>query len=189
MPDHDGPNHDRPESPAAAGAGGGNAFAERFLSRFHQEDDPYDSLEAELAGPWMVRPVGTDGFGVFRRWESPGLGDAPRAVFRTEAAALLAAAVLPALGREGAFRLARDPDSLGLFAFERGGEPWGATSVFDEALLGALNLATELARQPESLALLLRAAGPTALELAGRNLHRAVADSGRADSGEADSGA
>jgi len=169
---------ERPENPEPARPASATAFAEEFLLRLHQRDDLYDAVEAEFAGPWTVRPVGTDGFGVFRHWENPELGDTPRVVFRREEAALLAAAVLPVLGREGIFRLAGNPDALGLFAFERGGEPWGATPVFDEALLGALNLATELARSPESLVLLLRAAGPTAVELVGRRLCRAVGERG-----------
>jgi hypothetical protein len=165
---------DRPDraAPAPPAEPPGNAFTDAFLRRLRREDDLYEALEAELSGPWTVRPVGADGFGVFRHWESPELGDRPRAVFRDPGVALLAAAVLPALGREATYRLGTDPDELGLYPLERGGEAWGATPIFDEALLGALNLATELVRSPRSLALLLSAAGPTALELVGRQLDR-----------------
>jgi hypothetical protein len=151
-----------------------NAFAQEFLTRFRQQDDPYEALEAELIGPWRVEAVGTDGFGVFRLWEDPGRGDAPRALFGSEATALLAAAVLPGLGRGGGFRLAGEPDPVGLYAIERDGAACGALPVFDEPLVQALNVAAGLARSPEALAQLLRAAGPTAVELAGRRLGREV---------------
>jgi hypothetical protein len=147
-----------------------NAFASPFLSRMAERDEPSTAAEADTAGPWRVEPA-PGGFAVLREGEELELGDRPTAVFRDRAAALLAAAVLPTVGREAAYRLGQDADPKG-YALRFHGEVAGHLQFFDEALAGALHVADGLARSPRSLATLLEAAGGLALERAGRILDR-----------------
>ena len=105
----------------------GNAFNVEFLQRMDEIGEPDGAHEADVAGPWAVRPVlyhGGTGFAVLREWESlrekgaggAGTGnapDVPYAVFRRREMALLTAAVLPATGRELLFRLDTEPDAQG----------------------------------------------------------------------------
>ncbi len=105
----------------------GNAFNVEFLQRMDEIGEPDGAHEADVAGPWAVRPVlyhGGTGFAVLREWESlrekgaggAGTGnapDVPYAVFRRRELALLTAAVLPATGRELLFRLDTEPDAHG----------------------------------------------------------------------------
>jgi len=94
----------------------GNAFTVDFLQRLDEVGEPDGAHEADVAGPWAIRPVlyrGASGFAVVREWEVPEIGDAPYAVFRRREIALLAAAVLPATGREPLFRLDTEPDADG----------------------------------------------------------------------------
>jgi hypothetical protein len=102
----------------------GNAFTVDFLTRLDEIGEPDGAHEADVAGPWVVRPVlyrGGTGFAVLREWESlreegaggAGKGDVPYAVFRRRELALLTAAVLPATGRELLFRLDTEPDAHG----------------------------------------------------------------------------
>jgi hypothetical protein len=94
----------------------GNAFTVDFLQRMDEIGEPDGAHEADVDGPWAVRPVlyrGGTGFGVLRAWESLEAGDTPYAVFGRREMALLAAAVLPATGRELLFRLDTEPDAEG----------------------------------------------------------------------------
>jgi hypothetical protein len=98
----------------------GNAFTVDFLRRLDEVGEPDGAHEADVSGPWVVRPVlyrGGTGFAVLREWESmeveAGAGDVPYAVFGRREMALLAAAVLPATGRELLFRLDTEPDADG----------------------------------------------------------------------------
>jgi len=99
-----------------------NAFTAEFLKRLDEVGEPDGAHEADVAGPWAIRPVlyrGATGFAVLREWESAeagaggGTGDVPYAVFRRREMALLAAAVLPATGRELLFRLDTEPEADG----------------------------------------------------------------------------
>lgn len=120
----------------------GNAFTVDFLQRLDEVGEPDGAHEADVAGPWSIRPVlyrGGTGYAVLREWESmeeaaaveeqgaagadmgtaqgtpgaPGAPDVPYAVFRRREMALLTAAVLPATGRELLFRLETEPDAYG----------------------------------------------------------------------------
>jgi hypothetical protein len=101
----------------------GNAFTVDFLQRLDEIGEPDGAHEADVAGPWAVRSVlyrGGTGFAVLREWENLAggagagrAGDIPYAVFRRREVALLAAAVLPATGRELLFRLDTEPDADG----------------------------------------------------------------------------
>jgi hypothetical protein len=93
-----------------------NAFTVEFLQRLDESGEPDGAHEADVAGPWAVRPVlyrGGTGFALLREWESLEAGDVPYAVFSRREVALLAAAVLPATGREPLFRLDTEPDAEG----------------------------------------------------------------------------
>ena len=107
-----------------------NAFTADFLSRMDEIGEPDGAHEADVAGPWVIVPVrqrGGSGFAVLREWESLEDGDLPYAIFRRRETALLAAAMLPATGREPLYRLATDPDPAGF-------PLWiAAASALDEA--------------------------------------------------------
>lgn len=150
-----------------------NAFDPGFLACLHERDDPPDALAAECGGAWNLLPWDGSTSGVFRPWEDADR-DLPRASFLDEAAAHLAVAVLPGLGSEPTFAFEGGPDDLGRFAIRRRGEHCGQMMLFDETWLMAMNVAAGLARSPAALAHLLEAAGPTAVELAGRCLSRSV---------------
>ncbi len=120
------------------------AFHPRFLQLFGERDEPPTAGEADVAGPWHVEPVGPAGnhFGLFRAGESAAAGHRPTAVFISPFYALLAAAVLPGIGRDLAFRLKTEPDQEGYAVQSRGdwGEPIGWLELFDERLSEALHL-------------------------------------------------
>ena len=173
-------------------SGSRNAFTTDFLHQLDQAGEPDGAREADVAGPWVVRRIhyqGAVGFAVLRDWENPQDGDPPCAVFRRRETALLAAAVLPALGREPLYRLATEPDGAGfpLHAGSGAKDPAlvpitvavtatphpgiaGHLRDFDEDLATALQLVAALVRSPLSLASLLEAAGHVAVEQAGRIL-------------------
>jgi hypothetical protein len=167
-----------------------NAFTADFLNRLDESGEPDGAHEADVTGPWTIQPVsyrGSAGFALLREWESLEAGDAPYAVFRRRETALLAAAVLPATGRELLLRLDTEPDADGfpLLACPAAGaaraapagiaaDPAGHLRDFDEGLAGALHVAAALVRSPTALARLLEAAGLVALEQAGRILDRRI---------------
>jgi hypothetical protein len=203
-----------------------NAFTGDFLARLDELVEPDGAREADLAGPWVIRPVpyrGGTGFALLREWESVkdsdasggasdsggdsagdsgGAGDVPYAIFRRRETALLAAAVLPATGRDPLFRLDTEPDAHGFplracgapcarldCRLEGEGDgagpapaaptasqttPAGHLRDFDEGLADALQVAAALVRSPVALARLLEAAGHVALEQAGRILDRQI---------------
>jgi hypothetical protein len=102
--------------PSESDHGPRNAFTADFLSRLDEIAEPDGAHEADAAGPWAIQPVpyrGGTGFALLREWESLEAGDVPYAVFRRREIALLAAAVLPATGREPLFRLDTEPDAAG----------------------------------------------------------------------------
>ncbi len=102
--------------PSESDHGRRNAFTADFLERLDEIGEPDGAHEADVAGPWVVRRVpyqGGTGFALLREWESPEAGDVPYAVFARRDVALLAAAVLPATGRELIFRLETEPDVEG----------------------------------------------------------------------------
>ena len=161
-----------------------NAFTADFLDRLDESGEPDGAHEADVAGPWAVRPVpylGGTGFAVVRDWEGEGAdaGDLPYAVFRRRDMALLAAAVLPATGRERLFRLETEADAHGFpLVGLRPLPAAGHLRDFDEALADALHLVAALVRSPVALAALLEAAGHVALAQAGRILYRRIRPAG-----------
>ena len=144
-----------------------NAFDPRFLKLFGERDEPPTAREADVAGPWRVEPTG-DAFGLFRLGEDPGK-HRPIAAFTTPSLALLAAAVLPGVGHDQAFRLRKERDHEGYGIESR--SAWSAVvghlGFYDEKLIDGLNTLHSLITAPESLAFLLEAAGAEALRHAG----------------------
>ncbi len=188
-----------------------NAFTEEFLRRLDEIGEPDGTHEADVAGPWVVRhsptmaAVPTPGtaataagssddrasrhrrsedFAVLREWERPEEGDEPYATFTTRELALLAAAILPATGREPLFRLGTEPDETGFPLLAQapaagaGGPPGAAIAGhlrdFDEDLAAGLNFVAALVRSPRSLARVLEAAGHVTLAQAGRALEQSI---------------
>ena len=153
-----------------------NAFHPDFLHLFGERDEPPTAGEADVAGPWHVEPVGPH-FGLFRAGESAAAGHRPTATFISPFYALLAAAILPGIGRDLAFRLSTEPDQEG-FAVESRGD-WGKTigwlEFFDERLVEALHVALCLLASPACLTFLLEAAGAVALDRSGTLLYERVA--------------
>jgi hypothetical protein len=149
-----------------------NAFSRDFLKRFEQQDEPPTGPEADVAGPWFVEPIPGLGFGLFRAGESLTRGFRPAAVFPDRWLALLAAAVLPGTGRDPLLRLSKEADSEGHGVTLDDGAVVGHFELFDENLLDGMNHVAALVRSPWSLACLLEAAGPLALERSGALLDR-----------------
>lgn len=149
----------------------GTAFSEEFLKRLHERDDDSSTAqEADLAGPWDVESA-SGGYAVIRS----GLGAAdPLAFFSRRDNALLVAALLPAVGAEPLWGLSTEHTDEGFALETRWGDQWvvpaGFLSQYKPELVETLHLADSLIRSPRSLALLLEAAGPTALRLAGQYL-------------------
>jgi hypothetical protein len=154
-----------------------NAFSDEFLRRFETEDEPASAGEADAAGPWGVEPLptadGREAFGLWRAGERPEWGDAPAAQFRERSTALLAAAVRPFVGREPFYALGKERWKGG-FPLLRHGEPAGWLDLFDEDWTFGVNVLERFVRSPEALATLMEAAGPLALERAGRILREKV---------------
>ncbi len=157
-----------------------NAFEGEFLRRFRQEDEPASAAEADAAGPWRVGPAATsdgrEAFALWRLGERPEWGDAPAALFRDHPTALLAAAIRPFVGRDAFYELGKERWNGG-FPLLRQGEAVGWIDLFDEDWAFGINVMERLTRTPDALARLLEAAGPLALERAGRILrHRIMAE-------------
>ena len=167
-PDRTGTSKAQPKTTSPAGPIGLNAFSTRFLESYGRFDEPATASEAEFAGPWRRHQQGSS-VSLLRTWEDEDRGDRPYASFTDEQTALLAAAVLPARGHLGTYRIQASRDAEG-FRVERNGRAVGRVRLFDEHFAEALSLAEALLRAPASLALLLRAAGPTALQQVGRIL-------------------
>jgi hypothetical protein len=160
-----------------------NAFAAEFLRRFEAEDEPASAAEADVAGPWHILPTSTaeghEAFGLWRKGEHPEWGDSPSGLFRERPTALLAAAVRPFTGREPFYELGRERWNGG-FPLLRQGETIGWIDLFDEDWMFGVNVLERFTRSPLALARLLEAAGPLALERAGRILREQVQTMGEA---------
>jgi hypothetical protein len=159
-----------------------NAFDSQFLGRLAERDEPPTAGDADVAGPWRIEPIPGRGFGLFRIGESLVRGFAPIGVFPSRWLALIAAAVRPGTGRDPLIRIDKQPDADGAYPLVLpgldGGEAAGQLQLFDETLVGAMNVAIHLLQAPESLAWLLEAAGAVALERCGAILEERTGTSG-----------
>ena len=154
-----------------------NAFDQSFLNELDRFDEPVGSAEAETAGPWRVERLnrpGLESWGVFHAALGAARGGHPVARFDRRELALLAAAVLPSTGRDSLLRLDPDDTPAGFALYGPNGEVEGHLRHFDQPLEEALHVAAYLTRSPASLALLLEAAGSSALRDAGRLLRQAT---------------
>ena len=176
MPDRHHPTPSPLSSPS-------NAFSAVFLRRLDERDEPITAAEADMAGPWAVEPVAGQGFGVFRAGEHPSRGFPPFAVFPDRFLALLAAAVLPGVGRDPLLQLSPEPGPDGYAVQLDDGTVVGHLPQFEELLVDGVNVALGLVRLPVSLAFLLEAAGSVALERCGAILDERIMVAGAAVSG------
>lgn len=145
-----------------------NAFTEEYLALLNERDEPITAAEADYAGPWDVADHPGGGHAVLRSAQVLDRGDKPYAVFSTLEVAQIAASALPGTGREKRYRLGRDEEpGLGYPIF-RAGEAVGHVQLFDEELVGALNVLDALLASPYDFAWLLEAAGGLALQHVGR---------------------
>lgn len=158
----------QPMSSAGATPSPLRVFTEEALERLRLSTEPSTAAEAELSGPWRVEPLAAGGWGIFRRGDLEA-GRPPLGRFAERHLALLAAAVLPGLGRAGGFRVEPEAGAAG-YPLRRDGVEVGALELFLADLMPALDAVDALMRSPPALALLLESAGPTALERAGREL-------------------
>jgi hypothetical protein len=120
-------------------------------------------------------PDGTHG--LFRCGERP-LSDTPVFVFKDREDALLAAAILPAVGRDPLYRIRSEETPKG-FVIESEGEVVGHSLLFNEDVAAGLHVASCLLRSPLALARLLEAAGGQTLEHAGKLLIGEVGEGGK----------
>lgn len=145
-----------------------NAFAEEYLALLNERDEPITAPEADYAGPWNVADRVQGGHAVLRVGEDLGRGDEPYAVFDRLEIAQIAAAALPASGRERRYRLGKEEEPGMGYPVFRAGELVGHIRLFDEDLVTALNLLDALLASPYDFAWLLEAAGGLALQHVGR---------------------
>jgi hypothetical protein len=150
-------------------------FTPAFLERIRTLKDPPTARQAALSGPWEVEPVWTEEhgrqFGVSRRDEPLARGGTVFGVFPSRETALQTAAVLPAVGAPVTLHLNGNGHRLG-YALHDGRDFLGHLPRDEERLLPHLHLARSLAADPDALAALMEAAGPEALAMLGRVLHR-----------------
>ena len=157
-----------------------NVFAPSFLARIGERDEPPTAGEADSAGPWFIEEIPDRGYGLFRAGEGRARGFRPAAVFPDRWLALLVKAVIPGTGRDALLSLAKEADSYGYAVTLDDGAEVGHFELFDEALLDGMNVVAALLRSPASLACLLEAAGPVALERCGAILDAWIGDSSAA---------
>ena len=140
-----------------------NAFVEDYLALLNERDEPLTAAEADYAGPWSVEARQQGGHAVVRPAE-----EVPYGVFEAVEIAQIAAAVLPGTGREKRYRLGKEENPGRGFPVYRSGELVGHLRLFDEELVGALNVLDALLASPYDFAWLLEAAGGLALQHVGR---------------------
>jgi len=151
-----------------------NAFSPEYLSALRERDETSGSaLEAELAGPWIVREHGQR-YHLFREWESFESGHRPFGTFATREDALLFLTALRMLAWPPLFRGREGAAAPADHRIEREGEEAGATRTFLPDLLLAANVLARLVRSAPDLANVLGLAGGTTQESTGEILGVAV---------------
>lgn len=161
-----------------------NAFEARFLAALDEQDEPAGAREAELDATWRVEALSEQSFGVFREGRDGRNRESAYAVFRHREDALLAKAVLPALGREPYFLILESAASpvamrLGVGTDGAGFRVVGEVSEWYPEFRDALQIGAYLARHPEALAAVLEAAGPRAVAALGEILARHLEEGAR----------
>jgi hypothetical protein len=146
-----------------------NAFSPSFLRRISRREEPLTAAEADAAGPWVIEKIPLFGFGVNRAGAGLSRGYQPAAMFTDRWLALIAAAVLPSIGKDLLLSLRKEGDDETVYysVVLDDGTLVGSLGDFNEDLLRAMNTAINLLRSPESLARLLEAAGSVTLDRCG----------------------
>jgi hypothetical protein len=152
-------------------------FTPAFLQRIRRLDNPPSARIAALSGPWEVEavdlPRGGRRFVVSRREEPFSEGGSVFGVFGSRDVALATAAVLPSVGTSMDLHLNPSGNRHG-YKLHDGERFLGHLARNEARLLPRLHLARHLTADPDALALLLEAAGPEALAILGRALHRRI---------------
>jgi len=152
-------------------------FTPAFLQRVRRLENPPSARQASLSGPWEVEAVPTREHGcqyvVSRRAESFSEGGSVFGLFPSRTVALATAAALPSLGAPMGLHLNGNGHRLG-HALHDGPVFLGHLARDDARLLPRLHAVRCLLADPDALALVMEAAGPEALALLGRELHRRI---------------
>lgn len=157
-----------------------NAFSRRFLRQCSRRDgEPDTAAEAYNSVAWRRVPHPRLGYALVHPADGPD--QPPVATFLARHHALLAQAVLPFLGRDSLWRLGTDGQADG-HPLRVEGAHAGYFQIFNDNVVPYLVGADLFTRNPRSLAFLLEATSPVALEHAGRYLERALR--GREEGGD-----
>jgi hypothetical protein len=142
----------------------GNVFHASFLDRLQAEAGESDhAAEADLAGPWLVQQVGA-------QWHVVAEGeDVPEVVAESYETAMLAAALLPSVGRSR-LALVSERDAEGYRLLGAGGEVLAHLRHDFQDLGHAMHVVECLRRSPLELARFLYSTRGSSLERAGRLL-------------------
>ena len=170
-----------PRTPSSTGSAPATplptVFTPAFLQRVRRLQNPPSARQASLSGPWEVEAVPTrengHQFVVSRRVEPFTEGGSVFGVFPSRTAALATAAALPSVGAPMGLHLNGNGHRLG-HALHDGPEFLGHLARDDERLLPRLHAVRCLLADPDALALVMEAAGPEALAILGRALHRRI---------------
>jgi hypothetical protein len=158
-----------------------SVFKGRFLKTILRRDESDSASEAELSGRWtIVERKEARTFELFREWEVEST-DKPFATFRSLDHALLFAAIAPASSRAAVYEGSDEEEGWAIFCE---GREVGELRWRDDEILDVLNVAGYLVRNPPALAFLLEAAGPSAIEAAGRLLYQRTMKKQRAGKSE-----
>jgi len=152
-------------------------FTPAFLERVRRLQNPPSARQASLSGPWEVESVPTLEQGlryvVSRRAEPFSQGGSVYGIFPSRTVALATAAALPSVGAPMGLHLNGNGHRLG-HALHDGPDFLGHLARADARLLPRLHAIRCLLADPDALALVMEAAGPEALAILGRELHRRV---------------
>lgn len=143
-------------------------FTAEVLEQLRERDEPRTASRAELAGPWQVVAHPAGGFAVTRAGDHEA-GAPPYGRFADRHHALLVGAATHALLDGSRFHIDPERSAEG-YRLLREGTDVGSFLHFEGDIQPSLDALESVLRFPQALAWLLEAAGPTALELAGRQL-------------------
>lgn len=171
-----------PRTPSSPATPLPTVFTPAFLQRVRRLENPPSARQASLSGPWEVESVSSlehgHQFVVSRRAEPFSQGGSVFGIFPSRDVALATAAALPSVGAPMGLHLNGNGHRLG-HALHDGPEFLGHLARAEERLLPRLHAVRCLLADPDALALVMEAAGPEALALLGRELHRRIEEAAR----------
>jgi hypothetical protein len=147
-------------------------FAEEFLAYLAEREEPATAVEAEVAGTCHLEPDPQGGWAVMLEGECLAAGDPPAATFLREEVAMVAAAVLPGVGRRLRYRLGDDPCERG-FPVLLDGAVVGHSRHFRDDLAAAMTVVDALLASPNDFGWVLEALGRSTAERVDRIRARA----------------